>query len=244
MSGIYFSDFKSLFLQALGDLGLNLPADAFVSFYRYYHLLLQWNKKINLTSLVQWQDVVIKHFIDSLSCFLIYSPPSGSCFIDIGSGAGFPGLPLKLARRDLQCTLLESVAKKVSFLQQVSSSLDLSGVQVVCGRAEEVARLEQYRGFYDLAVARAVAPLAVLLEYALPFLKTGGFFIAFKGPQVDQELASCDRALNILGGRFVTRYCLKLPVTGDKRQLILFEKYSETPVQFPRRPGIPRRRPL
>ncbi|MCL6557311.1 MAG: 16S rRNA (guanine(527)-N(7))-methyltransferase RsmG [Firmicutes bacterium] len=213
-------------------------------FALYYRLLIEWNAKVNLTSLVRPGDVVIKHFIDSLSCLLVHKPVYGSRMVDIGTGAGFPGLPLKIARPDLRCTLIESAGRKVSFLHQLVGSLDLLDVDVAYGRAEELARREHYRDSFDLALARAVAPLPVLLEYTLPFLKTGGYFIALKGPAVEGELPASGNALKALRGLVREIKIIFLPFTVDERRLILIEKTGPTPEKYPRRPGVPARRPL
>ncbi|SHI67346.1 16S rRNA (guanine(527)-N(7))-methyltransferase RsmG [Desulfofundulus thermosubterraneus] len=237
-------EFKRILLAAAAALGLPMTEAMCDRFFLYYRLLIEWNEKFNLTSLVDLRDVVVKHFIDSLTCLLIYNPVAGARLIDIGAGAGFPGLPVKIVCEDLRCTLIESSAKKAVFLRHVTASLDLADVEVACGRAEELAHRVCYRACFDLALARAVAPLPVLLEYALPFLKIGGFFIALKGPAVHEELPACGNALNVLGGSVKEVKTVFLPITGDMRKLVVVEKTGPTPAKYPRRPGVPQRRPL
>lgn len=237
-------DFKQLLRDAAGALGISLTETICERFFRYYRLLIEWNEKFNLTSLVEPRDVAIKHFIDSLTCLLVHNPAGGARVVDIGTGAGFPGLPVKIVREDLLCTLVESTGKKVSFLRQVAGALGMADVEVACGRAEELAHQARYRASFDLALARAVAPLPVLLEYALPFLRTGGYFIALKGPGVQEELPASGNALNVLGGNVKKIITVFLPLTGDERKLVLIEKTGPTPEKYPRRPGVPQRRPL
>ncbi|RKO65518.1 16S rRNA (guanine(527)-N(7))-methyltransferase RsmG [Desulfofundulus salinus] len=237
-------EFKQLLRDAAGALGISLMENMCERFLRYYRLLIEWNEKFNLTSLIEPRDVAIKHFIDSLTCLLVHNPAGGARVVDIGTGAGFPGLPVKIVREDLHCTLVESTGKKVSFLRHVAGALGMTGVDVACGRAEDLARHVHYRASFDLALARAVAPLPVLLEFALPFLKTGGLFIALKGPAVQEELPASGNALNILGGTVKEVKTVFLPLTGDERKVVLIEKTGPTPEKYPRRPGVPQRRPL
>ncbi|MDQ0284923.1 16S rRNA (guanine527-N7)-methyltransferase [Desulfofundulus luciae] len=237
-------EFKRLLRDAAGALGLSLTEAMCERFFLYYRLLIEWNEKFNLTSLVEPRDVAIKHFIDSLTCLLVHSPAYGARVVDIGTGAGFPGLPVKIARGDLHFTLIESTGKKVAFLRHVAGALGMAYMDLACGRAEVLARHDRYRASFDLALARAVAPLPVLLEYALPFLKMGGHFIALKGPAVQEELPASSNALNVLGGNLKVVKTIFLPLTGDERKLVLIEKTEPTPEKFPRRPGIPQRRPL
>ncbi|MGB9803914.1 16S rRNA (guanine(527)-N(7))-methyltransferase RsmG [Desulfofundulus sp.] len=238
------SEFDKFLAHAAGRLGIELTDLMCHRFSQYYRLLVEWNERFNLTSLSEMCDIVIKHFVDSLTCFLIYDPPVGARVVDIGSGAGFPGLPIKIVREDLQVTLVESVGKKVNFLHHVLDVLGFGDVDVVPGRAEEIAHEPRYRASFDLALARAVAELPVLLELALPFLQPSGYFIAMKGPAVQEELAMCDDALRILGGSVKSVKTIFLPVAGDQRKLILIEKIGLTPDKYPRRPGVPQRRPL
>lgn len=213
-------------------------------FCLYYELLRDWNKRINLTAIIAPEEVAVKHFLDSLSILTMLSPPDGLKMVDIGSGAGFPGLPLKIVRPDMEITLVESVGKKVLFLREVVNRLNLNGVVIYAGRAEEGAREPALRGAFQLAAARAVAALPVLTEYALPFLQKGGLFLALKGPKVEGEVAACARALELLGGKIRDIKSFVLPVIPEERTMVIMEKVAGTPEKYPRRPGIPARRPL
>lgn len=225
-------------------LGINIDDRQLALFEQYYALLVEWNKRVNLTALVNERDVVIKHFIDSLTLLKDITPDEAARVVDVGSGAGFPGLPLKIARPDINLVLLESVRKKADFLLRVVDILSLSGVSVICARVEDAARQKDMRAAFDYTVSRAVASLPVLLEYCLPLLKTGGFFVAMKGPAVTDEAASAGMALDLLGGMLERISHFILPFSGEKRSLVLIRKIKTTPEKFPRRAGLPARRPL
>lgn len=209
----------------------------------YYALLLSGNEQVNLTAITDPREVAVKHFLDCLAPLHFLPPPRAARLVDVGSGAGFPGIPLKIARSDLEIVLVESVRKKADFLRLVIKELDLSGIVVVERRAEEFARQENVRESFDLSVCRAVAALPVLLEYCLPLLKVGGFFWALKGPSVEREFP-VDHALQILGGRLNRVFHYALPFTGDERRLVTVEKVTPVPDQYPRKAGVPVKRPL
>jgi 16S rRNA (guanine527-N7)-methyltransferase len=224
--------------------GKQLQPKQLKDLHRYADLLTEWNQKISLTSITNPDEVRIKHFLDSLSCDLIFSGKAPARVIDVGTGGGFPGLPLKLLYPEMQLILADSVAKKTAFLSLVVQELGLDGVTVVTERAEALGQMAEHRQQYDLAVARAVAGLPVLVEYLLPLVKVGGIMLAQKGKTAFKELAEADNAITTLGGKAHPPVEVTLPDTPEKRYLLVIEKHSPTPEQFPRRVGIPTKRPL
>jgi 16S rRNA (guanine527-N7)-methyltransferase len=208
-----------------------------VQFDLLLSLLLEWNKSINLTGITEPSEVVSKHFLDSLTV-LEYIPATAKTLIDVGSGAGFPGLPIAITRPDIKVTLLESIAKKVNFLEECIDKLNLENVESMVGRAEDAARLPELREQFDVATARAVAHLSVLAEYTLPFLKIGGVFIAQKKAG-DEEITTAASALQILGGEIVSQKNI-----DETKQIIVIKKVKSTPEEYPRRAGVPLRKPL
>jgi 16S rRNA (guanine527-N7)-methyltransferase len=200
--------------------------------------------RVNLTAIREPREIVHKHFLDSLAGARLVGAAAGQRLIDVGSGAGFPGLPLKIARPGLAVTLLESNRKKAAFLRRTVSALGLEGIRVLAARAEDAGRDPDHRAGYHYAVARAVAEIRVLAEYCLPFLRPGGLFLAYKGPGVREELGRADGALRTLGGS--VREVLEFELPGEKarRSLVVIKKTGSTPERFPRRPGIPTKRPL
>lgn len=226
--------------------GLDLRPEALAAFQTYYEELIDWNEQANLTAITDYREVQIKHFLDSLSCLLVLVelPIERWRSLDIGAGAGFPGLPLKIARPQIDLTLLEPKKKRLRFLQHLVERLELPGVAVIEGRAEELGHQPGHREGYDLVLARAVATLPVLLEYALPFCRTGGIFIAQKGPDIKEELEASQFALKVLGGRLREVKGFELPHSMGQRNLVVVEKVAPTPEKYPRRPGMPAKRPL
>lgn len=210
--------------------------------FLYLKELRIWNRKFNLTAYEEEQDIIVYHFLDSLLPLPFFPKKEGK-LIDIGTGAGFPGIPLKIFEPGFSLHLLEANRKKLLFLRHLRVKLGLE-FEILEGRAEVIAKLPQYRENFDLAVARAVASLPVLLEYSLPFLKIGGYFIAYKGPKLEEEIGILDKALAILGGRLEKIEEATLPIRGEKRMFAIFLKEKETPPSYPRRAGIPAKRPL
>lgn len=216
-------------------------------FQQYYTELVAWNQRVNLTAITDYADVQVKHFADSLAVLLAIDEAelgSQPALIDVGTGAGFPGLPLKIVRPAWRVTLVDSTRKKTDFLEHVVHELGLDGVQVVWARAEELGQAPAYRGRFDVAVARAVADLAVLAEYALPLLRLGGRFVAQKGTAPEEELATAKEALETLGGAHRDTLLYRLPGFDEPLHLVVIEKVAETPEKYPRRPGMPEKRPL
>jgi 16S rRNA (guanine527-N7)-methyltransferase len=233
----------SLLQSGIAEIGLGKLGEEKEELFRVYLRELKiWNKKFNLTSYESEREIIIYHFLDSLLPLPFFPLKEGN-LIDIGSGAGFPGIPLKIIQPSFSLYLLEANKKKILFLKNIREKLGLD-FEIMEGRAEDFGRNPQYRGKFTLAVARAVAPLPVLLEYSLPFLKIDGFFIAYKGPKLMEELKESGRALSILGGKVVEVKEATLPFGGEKRMFLFVFKERETPENYPRRAGIPSKRPL
>jgi 16S rRNA (guanine527-N7)-methyltransferase len=224
---------------------LSLTEAQLRAFELYSQELIAWNQSINLTRIVEPREIAVKHFLDSLSVCLALPDLSLPFFmIDVGSGAGFPGLPLKIARPGIELTLVESTAKKTAFLRHMVDVLNLTGVTVLTARAEEAGRRPNHRQRYDVAAARAVAPLPVLAEYTLPLVKVGGRVIIQKGKNPTAELKDAAKALEILGGQVKQILPVSVPGLEAARHLLIIQKDKATPEQYPRRPGRPAKRPL
>ncbi|MFZ4826657.1 MAG: 16S rRNA (guanine(527)-N(7))-methyltransferase RsmG [Phototrophicaceae bacterium] len=224
--------------------GISLNAEQVQQFETYFSLLSEWNERINLTSIVDREEVLIRHFIDSLSVLKLYSPNEHDRLLDVGTGAGLPGFPLSIIHPHLSITLMDATGKKVQFLEAVKDALALEQVVVVQSRAEEAGQDIFFREEYDVVVARALARLPVLLEYLLPFAKVGGICIAMKGENPHAELADSALALQTLGGSFEEMLRFDLPNSETPHHLLRFRKVSPTPSKYPRRAGVPTRKPL
>lgn len=209
----------------------------------YYHLLIEWNKKINLTSITDYEEVVIKHFIDSLS--IVYSIDLNGEFslVDVGSGAGFPGIPLKIVFPSLNVTLIDSLDKRIRFLNTVIDSLNLTNIKAIHTRAEEFGN-SKYRESFDICVTRAVANLSVIAEYCLPLVNVGGYFIAYKSGNIKEEIFESEIAIEELGGSIDDVNSFTLPDTDIDRSLVTIFKDINTPKKYPRRNGIPLKKPI
>jgi len=226
-------------------LGIKLSSAHLDLFDTFTTLLLEWNAKFNLTRITDPAEIAIKHYLDSLSLLAFVDIPTGFRVIDVGTGAGFPGVPLKIARPDLEITLLDSVRKKLTFLESALECLGLSDVHLVHGRAEDLGKAESYREKFDLVVSRAVGRLNVLAELCLPFCRVGGLFVAYKGAKSTQaEAEEASNAVNILGGKLEAVHEFVLPEGNLQRSLVVIIKKKPTPVQYPRKAGVPERNPL
>ncbi len=225
-------------------LGLGLTPSQLEQFEIYYRELVDWNKRVNLTAITGYEEVQIKHFLDSLTVVLAWQPSKTDAVIDVGTGAGVPGIPLKIAFPNIELVLLEATAKKADFLHHITQKLGLDDVEIVVGRAEEVAHEAQYCERFNLVLSRAVAPLPTLVELTLPFCAIGGSFIAQKKGAVDEEVSGADKAVGLLGGSLREVKRIDLAEFADGRYLVVIDKVSPTPEQYPRRPGIPAKRPL
>ncbi len=239
-------EFDNLMRQGAKELSVELSGSQMDEFYRYYELLTEWNKVMNLTAITELHEVVTKHFLDSLS--LVKAVSAGELeearILDLGTGAGFPGIPLKIAFPDMKVTLLDSLNKRIRFLQQVVSELNLSEVEAVHGRAEDYGRQREFRENYDFCVSRAVANFSTLAEYCLPFVRKGGYFISYKSSDVEKELEAGDKALKVLGGRLETVVDFYLLGSQMYRKLVKVKKEKNTPEKYPRKAGLPGKEPL
>lgn len=234
---------KNYLLEATKDFKIKLNDTQLEQLEIYFNLLIEWNEKINLTAITDEQGVAVKHFADSLTLFNYIDVPTGASVIDVGTGAGFPGLVLKIARPDIKLTLLDSLNKRLVFLQTV---LDETGLEasLVHSRAEDGANKTEYRENFDFVVSRAVAQLNVLSEYCLGYVKKGGKFVALKGPNAEEEIANAKKALQLLGGRLVNKYEFELPQDGGNRNILEILKVNNTPPKYPRNSGKIKSNPL
>ncbi|MBN1312528.1 MAG: 16S rRNA (guanine(527)-N(7))-methyltransferase RsmG [Anaerolineae bacterium] len=226
-------------------LDLTLSPAHRAAFQRYSDELREWNRRVNLTAIIEPQAIEVRHFVDSLTCLLVMKPPlSGLNIIDVGSGAGFPGLPIKILCPGVKMSLLESTGKKVAFLEHVVRELKLEDVTLINERAETVGQTKAHREQYDWVLARAVAGMSSLAEYLLPLCKIGGHCLALKGENAAQEVAEGQHAITVLGGHIVQLTPIELPTVAETHYLVDIEKIAATPPRFPRRPGMPVKKPL
>ena len=215
------------------DFGISLTEKQTEQFLEYYKLLIEWNEVMNLTAITEFEEVLSKHFVEGEKRLL-----------DVGTGAGFPGIPLKIVYPELEVVLLDSLNKRVKFLNAVIENLGLTGITAIHGRAEDIAKQKEYREGFDLVVSRAVANLSSLSEYCLPFVKTGGMFVPYKSGSVDTELSEASRAIKVLGGEYRDTVRFELPGTDIDRTLVVIEKVKETPKKYPRKAGMPSKEPI
>lgn len=233
-----------IFDGQLRELGLVLDDIQKARFEKYYEMLIQWNKVMNLTGITDYDEVNLKHFVDSLSIVRSLDLTEVSTLIDVGTGAGFPGIPIKIVFPHIRVMLLDSLNKRISFLKSVIGELELENISAIHGRAEDYARNTDYREKYDVCVSRAVANLSTLSEYCIPFVHVGGNFVSYKGIDCEQEIINSENAVDILGGRVdnVDKFCL--PSTDIGRALINVRKIRKTPGKYPRKTGLPSKEPL
>lgn len=235
--------------RELNQLGITLSEVQKNQFFTYYEMLMEKNKVMNLTGITEESEVVTKHFSDSLSLVSVLEDMEGEWLnhcrlIDVGTGAGFPGIPLKIVFPELRVTLLDSLNKRVQFLEEVCDTLHLSEISFVHGRAEDVGRQAEHREAYDLCVSRAVANLSSLSEYCMPFVKIGGYFVSYKSGEIEEELEQAKRAIGLLGGKLEKAEKFLLPGTDAARSLIVIRKIKGLSGKYPRKAGIPAREPL
>lgn len=227
---MYFDIIK----KSAENLNLSFSKDQYEQFMRYKDLLKEWNEKMNLTAITEDEEIISKHFIDSIQAFQFDELKDAMTLIDVGTGAGFPGLPIKIMKPELKVTLLDSTNKKLGFLKVVSQELKLNNVEFIHSRAEDGSRKIGYRDSYDIAISRAVANLSLLTELCLPYVKIGGHFIALKGPAVDQEIDDAKYAVQVLGGKIVKTMEVDIEGTDLKHNLVVIRKVKATPKDFPR----------
>lgn len=213
-------------------------------FQIFYDYMIEMNQVMNLTSITEEDEVILKHFYDSMSVVKYYDFESGEHVIDVGTGAGFPGIPLAILLPKIQFTLMDSLNKRITFLKNVVEKCGLKNVECIHSRAEELAKDEEYREKYDICVSRAVANLSVLLEYCIPFIKKGGKFISYKSISSEEELTDSKNAQNKLCCKLKNNISFELPDTDNKRNFLIFEKFDHTASKYPRNNGIPRKKPL
>lgn len=225
-------------------LGIELNDEQITQFNKYYEILVEWNKVMNLTGITEYDEVVEKHFVDSLSIVKALDVYKCETVIDIGTGAGFPGIPLKIAFPHLKITLLDSLNKRIKFLNTVIEELGLEDIETIHGRAEDFAKQIDYREQYNLCVSRAVANLSTLSEYCLPYVKVNGMFVPYKSGEIDEELKNAEKAVSILGGKLVDTIKFQLPGTDIGRSFVKIKKIKNTAKKYPRKAGLPSKEPL
>ncbi|OLN22340.1 16S rRNA (guanine(527)-N(7))-methyltransferase RsmG [Domibacillus antri] len=232
------------FQMALAEKGIVLSDKQMNQFHRYYELLVEWNEKMNLTAITKQEDVYVKHFFDSLTAAMYTDLTKPFRICDVGAGAGFPSIPLKIAFPQLDVTIIDSLNKRITFLNHLASELKLENVHFVHGRAEEMGRKPEHREQYDIVTARAVARMSVLSELCLPFAKTGGIFVAMKAASAADEMAAAAKAIHVLGGKTENVFSFRLPVEESERTIIVIRKEKDTPKKYPRKPGTPNKTPI
>lgn len=235
---------EELLKAGAASIGIELTEKQTAQFIQYYELLVEWNSFMNLTGITEYEEVIQKHFVDSLALCKAVDLHNISNVIDIGTGAGFPGIPLKIAFPHLKITLLDSLQKRIKFLNEVVTQLGLEEVETIHGRAEDFAKPSMKRESYDLCVSRAVANLASLSEYCLPYVKLDGYFVPYKSGKVDEELEASKKAVFLLGGKIEEEVKFMLPDSDISRSLIKIKKVSATPKKYPRKSGLATKEPI
>lgn len=235
---------NNLLKEKVSTLGIELTDKQVEQFIQYFEILVEWNKVMNLTGITEYEEVVEKHFVDSLSLVNVLNLQTRETVIDIGTGAGFPGIPLKIAFPHFKITLLDSLNKRIKFLNTVIDTLGLENIETIHGRAEDFAKQAEYREQYDLCVSRAVANLSTLSEYCLPYVKVGGMFVPYKSGEIDEEVKNASKAISILGGNNIDTVKFQLPGTDIGRSFVKIEKVKNTAKKYPRKAGLPSKEPL
>ena len=234
--------FRGILKNKCEKLKIKIEEKNIEKFYKYMKLLLEWNKKINLTAITEPNEVILKHFVDSLTISKYIE--DNSTLVDVGTGAGFPGIPLKIIREDLEITLVDSLNKRINFLKEIIEELELKNTKAIHSRAEEFGKNVKYREKFDYATSRAVANLSTLSEYLIPLVKIKGRIISMKGSEVKEELIDSKKAINVLGGKILKVDEFQLPSSDIKRNIIIIEKVKNTPNKYPRKAGTPAKDPI
>lgn len=232
------------FIQALKEQGIELSEKQIQQFRRYFEILVEWNEKMNLTAITDEPSVYLKHFYDSISASFHFDFTKVTTVCDVGAGAGFPSLPIKICYPHLHITIVDSLNKRIQFLNHLSDEIGLDHVEFVHARAEEFGQNPQYREKFELVTARAVARLSVLSELCLPLVKEGGQFLALKAASGDDELKDAKKAITVLGGKLVHHVAFELPIEESERTIYVFDKVKATPKKYPRKPGTPNKSPI
>lgn len=235
---------KSQIITAFDNIGIKISEKQADQFYRYYELLVEWNEKMNLTAITDFEDVVVKHFLDSAYGGMLYTFSEKDRVLDLGTGAGFPGIPLKILYPDTTFVLMDSLQKRIRFLDEVISRLGLEKITAVHGRAEEMARNKIYREQFTVCTSRAVANTSTLLEYCMPFVQVGGCFLAYKSGKFREELEGARKTLHLLQTEMEKEKEFMLADTDMARTLVIFKKKGKTPAKYPRKAGMPSKEPL
>lgn len=235
---------SQIFEQKLNEIGVKLDDIQKQQFFKFYELLVEWNKVMNLTGITEYEEVNEKHFVDSLSIVKAVDMNQVKSVIDIGTGAGFPGIPLKIAFPHLKVVLLDSLNKRIKFLNTVIEELNLENIETIHGRAEDFAKRAEYREQFDLCVSRAVANLATLSEYCIPYVKRDGLFVPYKSGEIDQEVEQSKKAVHVLGGKIENVVKFQLPGTEIGRSFVNIKKVQNTAKRFPRKAGLPAKEPI
>ena len=235
---------EEILRQGIINFGINVNDQMINDLKTYREILVDWNQKMNLTGIEEEKEVFIKHFLDSISAVSNGYIKDGISLIDVGTGAGFPGLPLKICLKDIKLTLLDSLNKRINFLQEVSNSVNLEDIEFIHGRAEDFGKNPEYREQYDVATARAVAGLPILMEFCVPFVKVGGYFVCLKGPNANLELEESKAAMDVLGVEFVEKVDVELPNEELRHNILVFNEVRNTPEKYPRKAGKPAKSPI
>lgn len=235
-------EFSKALLENAKEIEIELNEEQIDKFYKYMNLLLEWNQKMNLTAITDPEGIILKHFIDSLT--IASKIKKDATLVDMGTGAGFPGIPVKIYRNDIKITLVDSLNKRLNFLNEVIKELNLEKIETIHSRAEEFGKNKNYRESFDVATSRAVANLSTLSEYLLPLVKEKGICICMKGGEVEEELNNAKKAIRILGGKVKKIDKFELPKSSIKRSIVLLEKLEKTPAKYPRKPGTPAKEPI
>ncbi|MED3661615.1 16S rRNA (guanine(527)-N(7))-methyltransferase RsmG [Ureibacillus sp. FSL K6-8385] len=235
---------EQLFIQSLKDNGIALNETQIEQFRKYFELLVEWNEKMNLTAITDLEGVYLKHFFDSVSASFFFDFTKVQTLCDVGAGAGFPSIPLKICFPHLHVTIVDSLKKRITFLNHLSEQLNLTNCQFVHARAEDFGQNPDYREKFDVVTARAVARLNVLAELCIPLVKVGGHFLALKAAAADEEYKEAKKAVQVLGTTLKEQFDYHLPIENSERTIFVFEKIKKTPKKYPRKPGIPNKSPI
>lgn len=235
---------KEILKNGIAKLGIDASDKVLEDFRIYREILVDWNQKMNLTGIEDEKEVYIKHFLDSVSAIKNGYIKDGMSIIDVGTGAGFPGMPLRICLPNTKVTLLDSLNKRINFLQEVSNQIGIEDIEFIHGRAEDFGKDEMYREQFDIATARAVAGLPILMEFCVPFVKVGGYFICLKGPNANLELEESKSAMDVLGLEFIEKIDVELPDSELNHNILVFKKVKNTPDKYPRKAGKPAKAPI